>query len=56
MMPDGGPKSMLRAQDTCWGMVDETLIDPAGLVKGKLPYEAYEEVFGTVRAWKDDQD
>ncbi len=30
-----------RVQDVWWGMVDETLIDPAGLVEGVTPFEAY---------------
>ncbi len=30
-----------RVQDVWWGMVDETLIDPAGLVKDKPPFKAF---------------
>lgn len=30
-----------RAQDVWWGMIDETLIDPAGLVKGQTAFQAY---------------
>lgn len=30
-----------RAQDVWWGMIDETLIDPAGMVEDKSPFDAY---------------
>jgi len=30
-----------KAQDVWWGMIDETLIDPAGLVEGQTSYQAY---------------
>ena len=51
-LPKSDPYSEIYAtkvQDVWWGMVDERLIDPAGLVKGKPPYEAYEEALTKAR-------
>ena len=43
-LPKSDPYSEIYAtkvQDVWWGMVDETLIDPAGLVKDMAPFKAY---------------
>ena len=43
-LPKADPYSEIygkRAQDVWWGMIDETLIDPAGLVKGQTAFQAY---------------
>lgn len=46
-----------RAQDVWWGMIDETLIDPAGLVKARAknltPFQAYLETLKGVRKFHD---
>lgn len=46
-----------RAQDVWWGMIDETLIDPAGLVKtrggNQTPFQVYRETLEDVRLFHD---
>ncbi len=46
-----------RAQDVWWEMIDETLIDPAGLVKArggdKTPFQVYRETLEDVRLFHD---
>ncbi|MBI5753298.1 MAG: hypothetical protein HZA59_14325 [Hydrogenophilales bacterium] len=43
-----------RVQDVWWGMVDETLIDPAGLVeKGKPPFSAYADALKEAKIFHD---
>lgn len=38
-----------KAQDVWWGMIDETLIDPAGLVRDKTPFQAFERAMTDAR-------
>ncbi|MES2118293.1 MAG: hypothetical protein V4578_24210 [Pseudomonadota bacterium] len=46
-----------RAQDVWWGMIDETLIDPTGLVKASgrnmTPFQVYKETLEDVRLFHD---
>lgn len=44
-----------RAQDVWWGMIDETLIDPAGLTEGteQNPFQRYLSTLGTAMNFHD---
>lgn len=44
-----------RVQDVWWGMVDETLIDPAGLAarKGMTPLESYDRAISAAKRFHD---
>ena len=42
-----------KVQDVWWGMVDETLIDPAGLVKDKTPFKAFIDALEDAKAFHD---
>lgn len=56
-LPKADPYSEIYAtkvQDVWWGMIDETLIDPAGLVeKGKSPFTAYDEALTKAKDFHD---
>lgn len=44
-LPEEDPYSEVyatKAQDVWWGMIDETLIDPAGMVKDTTPFDAFQ--------------
>lgn len=42
-----------RVQDVWWGMVDETLIDPAGKVLEKTPFQVYEQALTDAKEFHD---
>ena len=55
-LPKDDPYSEIYAtkvQDVWWGMVDETLIDPAGLVKDKTPFKAFTDSLEDAKTFHD---